>query len=180
MAIDPDKAQEFVCLLTDHQEGIRAYIVSQVPGSPDVRDILQEVNIVLWENMGNFELGTNFGAWARKVAYYKIYDYRKKMKREGFVIFDEKLCQGLAAEIEDRTPSALEAKRVALKLCLSKLSADNRALLEARYRSSRGELEQFSSKIGRSRASLRVSLVRIRASLKRCIESKLAIEGVKS
>ncbi|MEP4078662.1 sigma-70 family RNA polymerase sigma factor [Haloferula sp.] len=180
MSTDPKKAQEFVALLTNNQEAIRTYIISQVPGSPDVRDILQEVNIVLWENMSQFELGTNFCAWARKVAFYQILNHRKKMKRNGFVVFDEELTKTLAAEIEDHGPGALEAKRDALKVCLSKLSADNRDLLEARYRSTRGDLEELSTKIGRSRASLRVSLVRVRASLKRCIESRLAVEGVRS
>jgi len=49
MANPPHITQEFVSLLTDHQEVMRSYIISLIPGSPDVRDVLQEVNIVLWE-----------------------------------------------------------------------------------------------------------------------------------
>jgi len=35
---------------------MRSYIISLLPGSPDVRDVLQEVNIVLWEKMNDFGL----------------------------------------------------------------------------------------------------------------------------
>lgn len=180
MTPDPKKTQEFVGLLTDHQESIRAYIISQLPGSPDVRDILQEVNLFLWENMNKFEPGSNFGAWACAVAHFRILDHRKKMKRDRFVVFDEELSRKLAVEIQDRTSVTSESKRMALRGCLEKLSPDNKALLEARYRSTRGELGQLSDELGRSRASLRVSLVRLRSALRRCIEAKLALEGARS
>ena len=49
MATNPCVSQEFVSLLTDHQEVIRAYIITQIPGCSEVRDILQEVNMLLWE-----------------------------------------------------------------------------------------------------------------------------------
>lgn len=144
-----------------------------------MRDILQEVNIFLWENMDKFEVGTSFKAWASAVAYYKILDHRKKMKRNRFVVFDEELSKQLVEDMQNRAPAGLEAKRNALQSCLGKLSAENRTLLEARYRSTRGELEALSAEIGRSRGSLRVTLVRLRSSLRQCIEAKLAMEGVK-
>jgi RNA polymerase sigma-70 factor (ECF subfamily) len=57
---DPHRIQQFVALLTDHQETLRSYIISQLPGSPDVRDVLQEVNITLWERRDDFEGGVQF------------------------------------------------------------------------------------------------------------------------
>ncbi len=174
---DPRRTHEFVSLLTDYQETIRSYIISQLPGSPDVRDVLQEVNIVLWERMKDFELGTNFGAWACTIAYYKILDHRKKLKRNGFLIFNEELCRSLAAESEDREPAALEARRRALQICLGRLSPENRGFLDARYASARGEMDQVAVETGRSRASLRVTLSRLRSFLRRCIDQTLAEEG---
>lgn len=169
--------QQFVRLLTDHQEILRSYILSQMPSSPDVRDVLQEVNVVLWEKMSDFKLGTNFGAWACTVAYYMILNYRKKMRREGFLIFNEELCQSLATESAKREPAALEAKRRALHSCLGKLSPENRLLLEIRYETQRDGMARLAEETGRSRASLRVTLSRLRASLRQCISSTIAIEG---
>ncbi len=178
MASSPQITQEFVSLLTSHQEVMRSYIISQLPGSPDVRDILQEVNMLLWEKMNNFELGTNFGAWACTVAHYKILDYRKKKKREGFLVFDNELSQTLTEESATHEPDHLEAKRRALKQCLTLLSAKNRDLLQARYHSPSGDMEQVSAALGRSRASLRVTLSRLRASLRGCITKHINTDAV--
>lgn len=169
--------QEFVSLLTDHQEILRSYIISQMPGSPDVRDVLQEVNIVLWEKMRDFELGTNFGAWACTIAYYTILGHRKKLKRNRFLIFNDDLSRVLAEESKDREPAMLEAKRHALQLCLAKLSPANRDLLDIRYASPKGGLDQIAADTGRSRASLRVTLARLRATLRECIRRTIAAEG---
>lgn len=181
MARDPRKNHEimpeFVSLLTDHQEVIRAYIITQIPGCSEVRDILQEVNMLLWEKMSDFELGTNFGAWACTVAYYKVLDYRKKEKKNGFLVFSEELAKTLSTESETREPAALEAKRNALHFCLQKLTDKNRELLTARYNCPSGDMKQMSDETGRSRASLRVSLSRLRASLKNCIVKHLSTEG---
>ena len=177
MASNPRVTQEFVSLLTDHQEVIRAYIITQIPGCSEVRDILQEVNILLWEKMNQFEPGTNFGAWACTVAYYKVLDYRKKQKKSGFLVFSEELANTLSSESESREPETLEAKRNALHFCLQKLSPKDRDLLNARYESPTGDMEQVSSDTGRSRASLRVSLSRLRSGLKNCINKRLGMEG---
>lgn len=177
MATDPRIAQEFMGLLTDHQEVIRSYIISQLPGCSEVRDILQDVNIVLWEKMHDFEIGTNFGAWACTVAYYKIFDYRKKQKKNGFLVFSEDLANTLKAEYEPREPYILEAKRNALQYCMQKLSAKDKTLLEARYGSATGNMKRVSEKTGRSRASLRVTLSRLRAGLRNCISKRLSMEG---
>ena len=177
MATNPCVSQKFVSLLTDHQEVIRAYIITQIPGCSEVRDILQEVNMLLWEKMNHFEPGTNFGAWACTVAYYKVLDYRKKQKKNGFLVFSNELASELSSESENREVDKLEAKRNALQYCLKKLSAKDRLLLDARYNSPTGEMEQVSTETGRSRGSLRVSLSRLRAGLKDCINQRLTAEG---
>lgn len=177
MAIDPHTTQDFIGLLTNHQEVIRSYIISQLPGCSEVRDILQDVNMVLWEKMADFKMGTNFGAWACTVAYYKILDYRKKQKKNGFLVFDETLANMLVTEHQPREPHFLEDKRNALRHCLEKLPDKEKALVQARYSSPTGEMERISSETGRSRASLRVTLNRIRSGLRDCISRRLSMEG---
>ncbi len=109
MTDDPRQTQEFVGLLTNHQEVIRAYIISQLPGCSEIHDILQEVNFLLWEKRLDFKLGTNFGAWACTVAYYKVLDYRKKQKKDGILVFDHDLANLLSTESENKVPEALAA-----------------------------------------------------------------------
>lgn len=170
--------QEFTSLLIDHQEIIRAFIITQIPGSPDVRDILQEVNIVLMEKQDSFELGTNFGTWACTVARYKVLEHkRKEARRNGLFAFNEELSQALAEEIQERETDALEDKRKALEHCMKKLSTSNRNLLQTRYQTHSEALARLSAETGRTRESLRVTLCRIRSTLRRCVGGYLFEEG---
>lgn len=178
MGTSPKQAlQEFVSLLTDHQEVLRSYIISQLPGSPDTRDVLQEVNIRLWEKMGDFKMGTNFGAWACTVAYYKIQDHRKKLKKERKFIFGSALSETLAMEAQSVTSHELDCQRDALKLCMAQLPEKDQALLVSRYTVKKGGMDQLVTETGRSKASLRVSLCRLRATLRQCITDRLNAEG---
>jgi RNA polymerase sigma-70 factor (ECF subfamily) len=136
------------------------------------------VNIVLWKKRNDFELGTNFGAWARSVAHYKIMEHReKKAKHEGLLVFSEDLCRQLASDSQDRGAGELESKRHALAFCLTKLSPENRELLKTRYASSNGGIDRVSAETGRSPASIRVTLFRLRAGLRKCIHSYLVMKG---
>lgn len=175
--MDPRNQQEFVSLLTNHQELIRAYIISQLPGSPDVRDILQEVNILLWEKAEDFEIGTNFGAWSCTVAYYKILEHRRKLRKDGKVAFADELGALLSDESMHRETNDLDEKRAALVLCLKKLSSKHRDLLRARYESPKGGMERVAEQTGRSRESLRVTLSRLRSVLRRCITGMIDAKG---
>jgi RNA polymerase sigma-70 factor (ECF subfamily) len=175
---DRKEIQQFGSLLIDHQELIRSYIITQIPAGLEVRDVLQEVNMMLWEKQKSFRLGTNFGAWACTVARYKVLEHRRKeARRRGFLVFSDELSHLLAAEAQEREPEALEEKRWALNQCLEKLSPANRRLLRARYDSCGGELARLSAETGRSNESLRVTLSRIRSSVRRCIRGLLSLEG---
>jgi RNA polymerase sigma-70 factor (ECF subfamily) len=178
MRKDCKEMQEFASLLIDHQEVIRSFIITQIPGSPDVRDILQEVNMVLWEKQKSFRPGTNFGAWSCTVARYKVLEHRRKeARRNGFLVFNDELSGVLAAEAQEREPDALEDQRWALDQCLAKLSPSNRRLLQARYDSAAGALARLSAETGRTCESLRVTLSRIRSSVRQCIRGLLTLEG---
>jgi DNA-directed RNA polymerase specialized sigma24 family protein len=48
----------------------------------DARDVLLETNLVLWQKIGEFEPGSNFGAWARKIAYFQALAFLRDRKRK--------------------------------------------------------------------------------------------------
>ena len=77
---------QFIQLLTSHQEVLRSYITSMLPNYQDVSDVLQDVNVKLWERQNTFEIGTNFGAWACTLARYSVLSHRSKLKRQGWLL----------------------------------------------------------------------------------------------
>lgn len=178
MKRDAKQEGEFVSQITHHQAVLRNYIVSMMPGMDGVDDVLQETNILLWEKRESFEMGTNFRAWASSIARFKVMEQRRKLAKLGFRLFDDALARLLEAECETATDEMAQQLR-ALDKCIEQLGEDERQLIEHRYYSGLS-LSDFSKRSGRPVESLRVTLFRIRAALKKCVESEVAIKRVLS
>lgn len=174
MGLDASQQAEFVGHVTRHQAMLRAYIISLMPGMDGVDDVLQETNLVLWEKRAAFQAGTNFRAWACAVARLEVKTHRRKLLRLGKVTLDEDLAEQLAQHCEAPSGEVDERLR-ALDRCLGRLRENERQLLEHRY-FSKLPLEKFAVRCGRSVESLRVTLFRVRAGLRKCINGELTID----
>ena len=164
-------ADEFVKELTNHQTQMLAYIRSLAPGASGARDLLQEVNITLWQKRGSFELGTNFKAWAFQTIRYHMLNHRRRLTSQGWLVFDDDLIERMSQGFETE-PEELEERHLALRKCLMKLRPQDRELLHHRYATS-GSLQEFAARTHRSVGTLKAVLFNLRASLKRCIEREL-------
>ena len=167
---DPEALQAYVKSMTEHQWAIRSFIVSLMPGSPDVGDVLQETNLVLWQKRDRFKPGTNFLAWASTIARYEVMHYRDRVRKTTGLPFSDELINRL---VEAAPPdTSQEALLTALDGCLAKLSEKHRQIVVQRYTPGR-TLEAHATSIGTSAGSLRVALHRIRQTLKQCVEKTL-------
>lgn len=178
MPLDANQQAEFVGQITRHQAMLRAYIISLMPGMDGTDDVLQETNLVLFEKFASYQPGTNFRAWACAIARFEVKAHRRKLLRQGRLILDEELAEQLAehtAAIDNDQDERLRA----LNRCLGRLQENERELIEHRYYS-KLTLEDFAARCGRPVESSRVSLFRIRASLRKCINGELAINRVRS
>src|SRR5262245_43171691 len=124
-----ESRDEFVRLLTGEQTSLFSYIATLLGDVNDASNVLQQTNMVLWRKADEFEAGTSFHAWARKVAYFQTLAYIRDMKRDKLV-FDEELILQLADRptIEDE-----DERRIALRHCLGTLSESSLELLQQRY-----------------------------------------------
>ena len=140
-------------------------------GDPDAGDVLQKVNVGLWTKQKNFEIGTNFRAWAFSVARFEVLAHFKKRKREGLVLLDDELLDTIAEEVPDFLTSS-ESRLNALEYCMGKLRPQDRELLNHRYRSDQG-LADLAKRMGRSVSALSVSLHRLRGILRECVNNRI-------
>lgn len=167
---------EFVCLLTEVQSVLESYVRVLVPDHAAARDIVQETNLTIWNKADEFELGTNFAAWAARIAYFEVLKYRRRAGREKLV-FDDEVVHLLA----DRNAELLEhhkERNAALQECLQFLSAENRSLLKLRYVEGT-PVKEIAQLNGKSQGSVSQLLYRIRESLNHCISRKLRrLEGL--
>jgi len=168
------RTPEYIQLLTSSQSRIYAYILSLVLDPAQADDILQNTNIVLWEKEDEFELGTNFIAWAFRIAYFQVRAYRKQQQRERLV-FDEDLVNGLA-EAACRVDETFESRQRLLRRCLEKLSDHQRGFIRRRYRAG-SSLQRIASETGKKENAVKQILFRARRALMECVRAGLANEA---
>jgi len=159
--------QEFVSQLTASQGRIRAFVVSLMPGSSDVGDVVQETNLTLWKSQARYRPGSNFLAWAFTIARLEVLHHRTREKRRGHVFISDELLDMLANELP--TTDEHDIYLNALEGCKSKLTESQRELIDVRYEPG-NSLETYAQETGRKASALRVSLMRTRTALRECIE----------
>ncbi len=165
------RIDEFIRLLTSHELRIRGYILSLVPNWADSEEILQETFVILWRKFDNFRVGTNFFAWACKIARYEVMAYRRKKSRQKLIFNDEFIHQ-VADEI-DTMRGELEDRQQALARCIMKLPDKDKNIVEQKYMG-RIPIKDIANNAQRSVDAIYKSLSRIRRVLFVCIQNKLA------
>lgn len=120
---------DFVQSLTKAQLGLLRYITALVGNTDAANNILQETNLLLWQKADEFTAGTNFDAWATKVAYWQVKAYVRDRGRDRHV-FSEELVTQLAESSEDATE--IELTMQMLQKCLQLLRGFDRELIALR------------------------------------------------
>ncbi|MBT8038470.1 MAG: sigma-70 family RNA polymerase sigma factor [Verrucomicrobiae bacterium] len=167
---DAQACQSYVAQLLAHQDDLRAFIHSLLPNSPVADDVLQNTNLVLWKKRNSFKEGTNFHAWAFKIARIQVQHQYDRAKRETRLVFSESLLEHVASAAKTNAPR--ERNLTILEGCMEKLTEKQREIVNARYTPDKS-LEQHAENTGATAGSLRISLYRIRAILRQCVENTL-------
>jgi RNA polymerase sigma-70 factor (ECF subfamily) len=169
-----DRVAEFLELYSSNYPRLQFYVTALLPSANDASDVLQETSMVLWRKFDSFEIGTNFFAWASKIARLQVMKYRDRQGRNA-KLFDTKLLETLAVEASDEQ-LLRKMPLQALENCLGKLSEADRTLIRRRYQPGT-TVQQLAIEVGRTANSLSKSLGRIRRALLECIERTLAREA---
>ncbi len=167
----PDKVDRFMTLLMSHQRRLYQYIHVLMPRQQDAEDVMQNTLLVLWKKFDRFDPATSFYAWASRVAYLEVQNYRRRNTRLATVL-DQGVFEQLSAEVDARQ-DLLEARREAMERCAEKLDLLDRRLINMRY-SSGATVKEVARRLGRPANSVSKSLGRIRRTLWDCINREIA------
>lgn len=165
--------EEFIELLTGAQSAVFGYILSLCHDHARAQDVLQETNVTIWRKAEDYEPGTNFTAWACRIAYFHVLNQRRKLSREQLV-FDEEVFDYLAERQEQRSEGA-DARLRALRHCVEGLPPKQRQLIERRYEPG-ASVKAMAEEDRSTEGAVSQALFRIRAALQRCIERRVAAE----
>lgn len=153
------------------QPQLNAYILALLGNAVAADDVLQETNLVLCRKEKEFVPGTNFNAWAFRIARLQCLAYWKVQARDRLV-FDEAVISLIADSAEQRL-TALGEYLPALRHCLETLTPRNRELLRSRYGSA-GSVKRMAAEQGRTEPAISQMLYRVRQVLMQCIGNHLA------
>lgn len=166
---EQDQTELFLEYLTASSRDIFRSIQVMVMNVDVAEDIFQDVNLVLWKKFPTFEKGTNFRAWALKIALNQVLSWRKRVSKNRLV-FDEEFLMLVAEEYEKEDQVRLEQKRL-LDECVESLTCRHRQLITYRYDMNLSA-QEIASRTGRTLDGIRRTLGRIRKILQECTTRK--------
>jgi RNA polymerase sigma-70 factor len=167
---EPDR-EEFVRLFARHARQIYAFIMTLVFSHQDAEEVFQNTSVILWDKFADFRLGTNFTAWATRIAYFEVLNL---MKQRRVPLLSDEAIDVLAAEalaVSDQSTERMEA----LGECLSRLTPADHEMIQDRYFYQKSP-KQIAANRSRSLNSVYRALSRIHNVLLHCVERTMARE----
>lgn len=167
---DPKRYNEFAELIRLHTSHVLAYINSLVLNWSDADDLFQETCVVLWQKFDDFQSGTNFLAWALRIADHKVMKFQTQRSRH--TVFLSRLRESLQEDFLERSPDDAANALASLSNCMDKLSPQDRSLVKSCYMD-HVAVRQLAATLGRPLKSVQNSLYRIRGCLLDCVRREL-------
>jgi RNA polymerase sigma-70 factor, ECF subfamily len=160
---------DFLRLFLKHNNLLFAFIFTLVPNHADAEDILQDTAATLWNKFDEYQSGTNFMAWAKQTARYKILNYYTKKKP--VIQFDEDIVEKLAL-LNEKVLDRYEQQKSALQGCLKKLDSKNIKLVLMRFHQGIS-IKKIAEQSGESSNTLYKRMPAILSLLRECVHKTL-------
>ena len=161
--------EEFARLFSRNARRIYGFIMTLVFNHHDAEEVFQNTNVVLWNKFADFQPGSNFFAWASRIAYYEVLSLMKQQRRSR--TFSDEALELLASEavaLSDQSTERYEA----LEECLARLDPPDRQLLQERYYFQRAP-KQIAASQSKSVHAIYRALSRIHNVLLNCVQRSM-------
>ena len=170
---DREQHDQFLRLFMEHEEALRLFVRSLLFNQEESREVMQEVAIVLWRKFDDSLDSSSFRRWAFGVARMEVLAFRRDRARDRHTFGDD-IAQLLERTVQEEADT-LEGERSALQVCVGKLPADQRELVNTAYEPG-VKKNDLARELGWTSMALYKRLHRIRLQLMECIRRELALE----
>jgi RNA polymerase sigma-70 factor (ECF subfamily) len=160
----------FTRLLVQHQKRIAGLVFSLVPRGPDADDVIQETCAVMWRKFGEFEPGTDFGAWGLRIARFQVINYYRTRKRAQARLSDDAI--EAVADTLAAVPWASSDRAEALRTCIGQLKERDIELVQRRYHGGEA-IEGIATHFGSTVHAVYKALSRLHVRLLACVNAKV-------
>lgn len=169
------KSTKFFSLYTNIQGRLHSVIIAIVHNQTVADDLLQETAATMWEKFDKFQEGTNFSAWAIRIAKNKCFEYLR-MNKETKKLFHDEFYHKIA-EIAENTSNDFPRRLKALDNCCEKLDINQRTLLKLRY-TDNVPIKDLSIRFGQPISTLYKRIADVLDLLRRCITKSLSSQVI--
>lgn len=160
-------------ILANHQK-MKMLVLAIAPGCTEADDIVQEACTAMWKKFHEFDSQRPFAAWALTFVRFQTLAWLKRKQRDRLKLSDhtiEKLCASIS-----ESPRFGNERAEALELCIAGLPESEQQLLTLHFVegvsiADISKSDSYSKQ--RSTASLYKMFSKIKASLLRCVQSKM-------
>jgi RNA polymerase sigma-70 factor (ECF subfamily) len=169
--VQSGNAEGFTVVVECFHIQLRTFISAMIHDRFDADDLAQQTFLFAYQHIHEYELGTNFLAWLKAIAYNHVRDYRAYAQRTTNVK------RGLRDEISRKSiqamePTMLDPRLELLENCVERLPANQRQFLRA-VCARRATLDEVATELNRSSTAVRKNLSRLYENLRDCVEQRL-------
>ena len=169
---EQNRIEAFSLLVREHQAGLRAFVRALGADEIWVDDIAQEAFVVAYRRQDDFRADADFGKWLRGIARHLVANERRKSARHSRLLQAAVVDALAPPDTADAREPAQTAELVAtMRGCVGELPPRQRELLERRYAGGENSSE-LAATMRMSAEAVRQCLVRIRVTVKACVERK--------
>jgi len=168
-AILRGETEKFRLILREYGLMVRGYLGARLHHQADVEDLAQEVFLIAYEKLADFESG-NFRAWLIGIARNELRNHWRRSARQASAL--ERFREEVAAAVEPELGAAAErfsSEEVDRLLhCISLLPERQRRIVHAGMDGTRATL--LSEELGISGNAIHQARFRAHASLRKCMK----------
>lgn len=169
---DPGQIEAVQRLFLKHSGVLKGFILGLLPDFNRSEDVFQELFLTITSKAAEFTPGTDFLAWSRTIARFKVLEHCRK-SRPAAAPLSPHVMEMLAADAPGSEES-WSRHRAVLSECLKDVAPKSREILDLRY--SQGLLPpEIARRLAWTVDSLHVALARARRFLRECTQRKLAV-----
>lgn len=162
---------DFMRLLLQHENALRAFARSLLPDWNAVDDVFQDASVIMWQKLSQLNTREGFLPWGKVIVRFHCYRYHERQKKTR-TVFSNELIAVLADEATNCDDAEYARRHLALKSCLEALQKTERELVLAPYLG-HGRIKELAEVTNTSANSLYKKVGRLRERLRNCIEAKL-------
>ncbi|MFQ3649019.1 MAG: sigma-70 family RNA polymerase sigma factor [Gemmataceae bacterium] len=177
MATHPPRrgtVEEVQRLFLRHSPVLRGFILGLLPDSNRAEDVFQEVFLTITRKAADFDLDTNFLAWARSIARLKVLE-ACRASRGGVALLDPEALDSLC-QVAEEVGEDWDQRRRILASCLKRLAPRAREIVEMRYSVDQLSPSTIAERLSWSVNAVHVALSRARKFLQECTRRRLSVE----